>query len=189
MKKSVVILTVCILILSVQLNAQNKKSAIFKNDKSSLGIGIGLDHGGIGGNLTLYPTKNIGVFGGFGYAFAGVGYNAGVKLRFVSDNPKSGYVPYIVGMYGYNTVIHVKNASSLDKFFYGPSVGIGLDIRPGNPDKKSYWSLSLLYPVRSSDVEDYREDLENHHSVVFDSELIPLAFTISYRLVIKYFDN
>lgn len=39
------------------------------------------DNFNIGGNLTVYPKKNIDLFVGGGYALAGFAYNAGIKLR------------------------------------------------------------------------------------------------------------
>src|ERR1700712_111258 len=38
-----------------------------KLDKVSVGIGAGYDFGGYGGNLIVYPQRNIGLFGGVGY--------------------------------------------------------------------------------------------------------------------------
>lgn len=35
-------------------------------DKTTLGIGLGFDYGGIGANLTTYAGKNFGLFGGLG---------------------------------------------------------------------------------------------------------------------------
>ncbi len=36
-------------------------------DVVAIGLGVGLDYGGIGVNLTVYPQKNIGLFAGIGY--------------------------------------------------------------------------------------------------------------------------
>ncbi|NQU84345.1 MAG: hypothetical protein HQ541_01160 [Mariniphaga sp.] len=189
MKKAKIYLLVCLFILVLQINAQGQNSTPLQNDKTSIGIGIGLDHGGVGGNVLMYPHKNIGVFAGVGYAFAGIGFNAGAKVRLASDNPTSRVIPYAIGMYGYNAAIQVTNKSDLNKFFYGPSVGVGIDLRSKNPNKNSYWSFAILYPVRSSEVDEYRDDLSYYHNVVFENELIPVAFSINYRLIIKYFDN
>ena len=61
------------------------------------GLGLGLDYGGIGFNFSVFPQKNIGVFGGIGYAEIGIGYNAGLKIRKIAK--KEGVAnPYILGM-------------------------------------------------------------------------------------------
>lgn len=149
-------------------------------DKASIGLGMGLDFGGFGANILAYPQKNIGIFGGLGYALAGVGFNVGAKLRLASNSVKSKISTYGLIMYGYNASISVKNATELNKLFYGPSVGIGFDTKP-HPSTGNYWSIALLVPFRSSDVDNYIDDLKQNHGVEFDNELIPVAFTIGYR--------
>ncbi len=85
MKKT--ISTLLIFTLALSLIAQNEsqqpsEQGPWPGDMVSIGLGIGLDHGGFGGNVTYYPVKNIGLFGGVGYAIAGVGFNVGAKFRF-----------------------------------------------------------------------------------------------------------
>jgi hypothetical protein len=150
-------------------------------DRLSLGLGLGLDYGGIGWNLLLYPQKNIGIFGGLGIVpTAGVGVNGGAKLRFFSDYQKHKIIPYCVIMYGYNAAIVIKDAEEYNKFFYGPTLGIGIDIK-AKQGKKHYWSLALLLPIRGTKVDDYIEDLESNHNVEFNNKLIPIGISIGYR--------
>lgn len=159
-------------------------SLLFKPDKISFGLGLGLDYGGLGMNLGAYPQKNIGFFGGLGYAVIGFGYNAGVKIRAISDKKHMGVVPYALAMYGYNAVIAVSNVDDYNKFFYGPTIGVGLDFRP-RPEKKKrgHWSLALLFPLRGSEVKAYTDDLKNNHNVDFKNELMPFAISIGYRFL------
>ena len=91
---------------SIKFNYHNDVSSE-RIEKSSIGFGMGLDHGGYGINLVLYPGKNFGVFGGIGYAFAGTGFNAGLKIKLVGVNHKTHIYPYLLGMYGYNAAIAV----------------------------------------------------------------------------------
>lgn len=62
-------------------------------------------------------------------------------------------------MYGTNTVIVISNASRLDKIFYGPTVGFGLDIDFKKTGRRNvgYWSLALLVPIRSAEVDKYMD--------------------------------
>jgi hypothetical protein len=78
------------------------------------GIGLGLDYGGIGGRITLLPSKNLGVFFGGGYAFAGFGYNAGLNFRATPDKQAS-FITNV--MYGYNAAYAISGAPQLNKFF------------------------------------------------------------------------
>jgi hypothetical protein len=152
-------------------------------DKVSAGLGLGMDYGGVGGNLLVYPQKNIGLFGGVGYAIAGVGFNAGVKYRFIPKNPKAAALVYALAMYGYNAAVQVKNLSELNKIFYGPTFGIGVDVRASRKNK-DYWSFALLIPVRKAEVDDYIDNLKNS-GVEFSNGLIPIGISIGYRIVLK----
>jgi hypothetical protein len=161
--------------------ATNRKFTI---DKSSLGFGFGMDYGGIGGSILVYPQKNIGLFAGVGYAIAGAGFNAGIKYRILPKNPKATVVPFAMAMYGYNAAVHVKDAMQYDKLFYGPTFGIGLDIKASRKNK-DYWTLGLLIPVRKPEVDDYIDDLKNNHGVEFSNDLIPVGISIGYRIFLN----
>lgn len=143
-------------------------------DKVSIGLGLGFDYGGIGANLLAYPQKNIGLFFGAGYAFAGVGYNGGMKFRFAT---KSRVHPYLIGMYGYNAAISVSNYTNYNKFFYGPTFGFGIDM---HSRRSGYWSLALMVPVRGSEVDNYINSLKAS-GVSFSNSLSPVGFSIGYH--------
>jgi hypothetical protein len=152
-------------------------------EKSSIGLGTGLDHGGFGVNLVLYPGRNFGVFGGIGYAFAGTGYNVGLKIKLVGVNHISHIYPYLLGMYGYNAAIAIYNARQYNKFFYGPSFGLGADIRQ-KWEKRGYLTIALIVPVRKNDVNDYF-DLMQKKGVEFTNKLFPIAFSVGYHIIMN----
>jgi hypothetical protein len=160
------------------------KALPIPTDIISLGVGFGLDYGGIGLNLMVYPQKNIGLFGGVGYAFAGIGYNAGFKLRFIATESKSIVVGYFTGMYGYNAALLVENASEYNKLFCGVTLGAGIDLR-SKTKKGGYWSFAVLLPFRSSEVDAYLDDLETNHNVELKNDFLPVAFSIGYRIIIE----
>ncbi len=177
---------------SKTLALKAKVPADIMPDVFALGLGFGLDYGGLGINFTAYPHKYIGVFAGGGIAFAGFGYNVGAKFRFVKTSKKKvQLIPFAVGMYGYNTAIIVLSAptnsntstsvTDYSKLFYGPSFGFGADIR----FRKGYISASLLFPIRGDDVDNYITDLQNKHHVNFQNDLLPVAFSIGYRFVLN----
>jgi len=164
-----------------QISAQEEIREVAQYDKISVGIGVGLDHGGFGGNLLVYPAKPVGLFVGGGYAFAGLGVNAGVKIRFVSRrDPTPRINPYLIGMYGYNAVIVVFGAAEYNKFFYGPTVGIGIDF-PKLFLNSGYWSIALLVPIRGPEAQEYIDDLEQNHGFDFKIGLLPVAISLGYR--------
>jgi hypothetical protein len=146
---------------------------------SSLGIGIGLDYGGIGFNIAAYPGKYIGIFGGGGWALAGPGYNVGVKLRFDSiSSPKAS--AFVMGMYGYNAAIVVSNAPSANKLFYGSTVGLGVDFA-NRREGRGHWTIALLVPIRDSGVNEYINLLKSS-GIKFNNSLLPVTISIGYRL-------
>lgn len=153
-------------------------------DRFSLGLGFGLDYGGFGTNIILYPQKNIGLFGGVGYALAGVGLNGGVKIRIIPSKSSTRLDPYLIGMYGYNTAIYVSNATRLNKLFNGPTFGVGLDFQ-SSTGRKGYWTLALLVPIRGSEVKSYMDDLKFSYGVEFKNSLLPIAFSAGYRFIIQ----
>ena len=162
-----------------QLHAQDTTSANKDNSIISPGIGIGLDYGGVGLNFLAYPQKNIGLFAGVGYAAAGIGYNVGTKIRLLSHKKSSRTVPFFMAMYGYNAVIVVTNESQYNKFFYGPTIGIGCDLHSRHKEN-GYLSMALLVPIRSQEITDYINELENNAGVSFSETLLPVAFSIGY---------
>jgi hypothetical protein len=98
-------------------------------DKFTAGVGGGYDYGGYGVNATYYLQRSIGIFGGLGYAVAGLGYNVGVKLRANSHKSASRVTPFLLGMYGYYAWAAPKHNPYWNKLFYGPTVGAGFDYR------------------------------------------------------------
>jgi hypothetical protein len=145
---------------------------------TSFGLGLGLDFGGIGINVLSYPGKHIGFFGGVGYALAGLGYNAGLKVRTKPISSDASF--YFLGMYGYNAAIAVTNNTSASRIFYGPSLGVGYDLRNRT---SGYWSFSLLAPIRNG-VDDYLNQL-SAAGFKPNSPLPPIAISIGYHFVRK----
>jgi hypothetical protein len=184
MKNIKILAFLSVLFLTIQSNAQDSISIPIRIDVTTIGIGGGLDYGGFGGNILICPTKNVGFFAGAGYAFAGFGINAGVKFRFVPNKPTTRYSPFALIMYGYNAAIAVTNATQYSKIFYGPSIGVGFDYR-SNLQAKGYWSVALLLPIRSSEVDDYIDDLKTNHNVEFKNGLIPIGISFGYRFIIN----
>jgi len=83
MKNLTILLCVLCLSFASAIHAQSKQPSTI--EKTSIGFGFGQDFGGYGANFTYYPIKNLGVFGGGGWAMAGFGYNVGLKFRFSTD--------------------------------------------------------------------------------------------------------
>jgi len=153
-------------------------------DVFTAGLGFGQDLGGIGANLTYYATNRLGFQGGLGYALAGVGFNAGVKYRFLKDASLSKRTPFFTAIYGYNAAIKISNLHEKDTLFYGPSVGFGFDSKALGKSH-TYWTFAIYYPFRSNEVTNYMDYLKKNYGVVFKSDLFPITLSISYKMIIR----
>lgn len=149
-------------------------------NRTFIGIGMGLDFGGIGMNVMYNLTNSLGAYIGAGYAFAGIGVNGGVTLRLVPKKPESRVVPFITGMYGYNAAIAVQDAEELNKMFYGPSAGLGIELRARSPRVRC-WTFALLIPFRSTEVQNYIDELKNNQFIEMQNKLTPVLISIGYR--------
>jgi hypothetical protein len=146
-------------------------------EKVSVGLGVGIDLGGVGTNLIIYPQHPIGLFAGVGYTFVGVGANAGMKIRMTSADAWPKVIPYGLAMYGYNSVIIVRNNSRLNEQFSGVTIGVGLDIRPA-PARRSFISLALLVPFRNNyEIDSYIDQ----NNINLDRNFLPIAFSFAFR--------
>jgi hypothetical protein len=183
MRKLTISCLITLLVFSRPSRAQQADSSSAKNDVISFGLGIGLDHGGFGANLIFYPQKNIGLFAGGGVALAGFGFNGGIKLRLLPKGGSSAVHPYVEAMYGYNAAIYISDGPQYNKLFYGPTLGIGIDTHSKKPGTRGYWSFALLIPIRSPDVQNYINSLQND-GVSFSNNLIPIGFSIGYKFIL-----
>ena len=148
----------------------------------ALGFGLGQEYGGLGINATFYPQKNIGLFAGIGYAFAGTGYNAGFKLRLIPEERFMKVSPWLTGMYGYNAAVLVADKDEYNKLFYGPSAGGGIDLRFRR--NRGYLSIGIIIPFRDVEVQEYMDMLERDKNVDFGTGLTPFTIAIGYKLII-----
>jgi hypothetical protein len=158
-------------------NYKSNKSEFADEDPSPLnaGIGLGLSYGGVGGRLSYFPHKNIGLFGAAGYNFHKLGYNFGLTARFLPDKK---VCPVAMLMYGYNAVIVVAGATQYDKTYYGPSVGGGVELRLGH--NGNFMNFELLVPFRSQEYHDDMDALMSNPTVEI-SELLPITISIGYH--------
>jgi len=146
-------LLVLLVVIIVQGNGQEGYLTANKTDKLSIGLGMGLDFGGYGGNLAFYPQKNIGIYIGVGYVKSYPGLNAGIKLR-TTTLTKDLINPYITAMWGYNGVAVDEEEPERNMMSFGPTFGIGVEFRL-KPEGAGYFSLGLLFPKRRASFERY----------------------------------
>lgn len=170
-------------VTSIELKAQDILSDTVPVDRLAVGVGAGYDFGGYGANATYYFTESFGVFAGGGYTPAGVGYNAGIKLRAVFNKQATPVMPFITAMYGYYAAIAPKDLAYLNKMFYGITVGGGVDFRPKN-SKFGYITATLLFPIRTPDAQQYINNVNNFQDAGYKGKLHVLNGSIGYKFIL-----
>jgi hypothetical protein len=142
------------------------------------GVGLGLSYGGIGGRLSYFPQKNIGLFGAVGYNFHKAGFNFGTIARILPDKK---ICPHLMAMYGYNAVIVVVGADEFNQTYYGLTLGGGMELRTGRSG--NYVNFELLVPLRSQEYKDDMNALLNNPAIEI-SELLPVTLSVGYHFKI-----
>lgn len=158
----------------------NEYELIDPDPKMNIGLGIGLDYGGLGGRLTFLPVKKIGIFGSVGYAIVDFGYNVGATLRITPDNK---ICPTVAFMYGYNGIINVRNAAKYDKIYYGTSLAAGLEIH--FKAKPNFLNAELVIPFRPESFYDDWDKIKQMSNLSVQSEALPVAISIGYHFALN----
>ncbi|MFZ4457107.1 MAG: hypothetical protein ACOYOT_12900 [Bacteroidales bacterium] len=180
MQKFTLIVLFVFQLFILNVNSQETEIKTPKIDRLSLGVGFGQEYGGIGGigaNLSVFLSKNFGVFAALGNNsdVSFMGANAGFKIRSVPKNTNQKMFFYISGMFGTNGVISVKNSTSYDRAFFGPSLGLGFDLRPNPSRYKSHWSIGITIPFRTIDYDQYLSKYRG-------TDGLPFVLAIGYKL-------
>jgi hypothetical protein len=157
-----------------------KYDVVERESRVNIGLGLGMDYGGIGGRISFMPVKRLALFGAIGYALADFGYNVGAQLRIIPDGK---VCPTFGFMYGYNGVIIIENASDLNKIYYGTSISGGIEIHFGG--KPNFMNIELVVPFRSQEFYDYWDALKQSGAIDAISDPLPVAFSIGYHFALK----
>jgi hypothetical protein len=159
-----------------RLQEREETSAVPYESKLHLGIGAGLDYGGLGAKVEYLPVKYLGVFGGVGYNFLSLGINAGIQGR---PLPDAKVQPIALLMYGYNGVINIKGYGGTTKTYYGLSAGLGGELKVGRRHNRLY--IAVLYPFRSKEFKDDYDEIKRAPYIKLQSELLPVTFSFGFN--------
>jgi len=182
----------CSLAASLSVSAafaqKNKTPLNDQYSKFHLGLGAGLDYGGLGFKAEYLPVKYLGLFGSVGYNFRDPGLNAGVQFR---PLPDAKFEPFLIAMYGYNATITVKGdkylldqygLGGINKTYYGFTTGIGGELKVGRQKNRLYFGL--LLPFRSKEFKDNYDIFKNNPYLQKKTEILPIGISIGFNWTI-----
>lgn len=179
MRLSILLVTCGLLAQAVAQEAVPSIPKPSVSDSPHMGLGAGLDHGGIGLRVDVPLNHHTALVAGGGYALVGIGWNAGLLLRFMPDK-KIGV--YGTAMYGYNGVIKIQGGSQYDAMYYGLSVGAGAEFRQLHTT--NFWKIAVLVPLRSPEFYDDWDALKNNKAIEVKQGPLPIAISIGYHFAV-----
>lgn len=145
--------------------------------KAFMGIGAGLDYGGLGVKANLEWKANYDLFIGLGSNFNGLGYNLGFMWKPYGHKSVS---PIISFLYGFNSVLILKDQMGNDilkKTYYGPSLGFGGRFKMG-AKRINHLSLMVIYPIRST---EFYNDVKSINGTYF-----PVSLSVGYNFRLSF---
>lgn len=162
-------------LISLPLQAQDTNSEL--KSEVNIGVGVGMDYGGIGIRGTFLPVEQLGLFVSAGYNLNAGGFNAGAQWRF----PKKRHAFFLTGMYGYNAVLIVTDDIEEKGTYYGITLGAGYELKVGT--KGNFWNWEILVPFRNSNFYDDYDALESIG--VNPGDFLPFAISVGYHFKIQ----
>jgi hypothetical protein len=162
---------------NVNSTKNNKHNENAVPQKLDLGLGVGLDYGGIAGvNLCYTPFKYIGLYASGGYYRVSFGWQTGIAGYVKPKTDQSFFIPFIKASYGTNRFIMVKEAKQYNQAYLGFSASAGIEIRFGWFHRHGL-NLEINYAINSS---GYKRDIDFiKHNTSYALTTIP-ALTISF---------
>lgn len=172
MRKLILVLCTALLCTGL-LKAQDRTFNHF-----DIGMGMGINYGGLGWSFAYAPIPFVSIEGNFGYNIVEPVAGGAINVYIIpKDNTKT-YSLAVKSIYGYNAVLKVVGGDLESKSFYGLSFGLSNEIRFGSR-KRSGINLDLIVPIRSSEVGEYYDELVDYGYEM--TELFPIAMSLGYH--------
>ena len=158
-----------------------KPKAVEENHNMDIGLGLGLDYGGVFGvQVGFVPIKHLTLFAAGGYHMIGFSWEVGAKGLVIPKNNKNIARPFGKVMYGSNSVIKVEGASEYDKIYHGFTIGAGVELRFGK-SRSNGLDLDLNFPLRTPEFWEDWNDIKNNPSLQVTQDPLPVAFSVGYH--------
>ena len=162
-------------------NVNNSKSAKSSKQHFDLGVGLGLDYGGIvGAKIGVMPFPYMSLFGSTGFYLFTVGWSVGLNVFILPATTKNSVRPYLQIMYGTNCGIYVSNYDEYSKVFNGFTPGVGLAVRFGD-SKRHGFDFNMNFPIRSDDYKKHMDMIYLNSYVSTKTKELPFAISVGYH--------
>ena len=153
------------------------KTLVF-NHKYEIGVGFGLDYGGVFGmQFGFAPIKHLVIFGAAGYHMVDFGWEAGVKGLLIRKTSEKVFRPFLKVMYGTNSVFTAEDTDRYDKVYRGFTAGIGAEFRFGQ-QKHHGFNVDLNIPIRT---QEFWDDCDYLESIGYSLNYLPVAASVGYH--------
>lgn len=151
------------------------------NHTFDVGIGFGMDYGGVLGlQIGVAPIKHVTAFGAVGYYMIGIGWNFGLKVLPFPKTTEHGVRPFLKAMYGCNSIIVAEGTDKYDKIYKGFTAGLGIEFRFGKK-KMNGFDIDLNIPLRTGEFWVDYNAMKNDPTMSVTQEPIPVAFSVGFH--------
>ncbi|MBN1949793.1 MAG: hypothetical protein JW801_01230 [Bacteroidales bacterium] len=148
----------------------------------SIGVGKGLNYGGMGVSVGFAPVKRFEMFALAGHNGIEYAYGGGANVYLLMTKKRK-YRPNLKAFYGYTTFIDEESVVDYNKTYYGFTVGIGNEFRFG---KNKHYGLDfdILFPLKSDEYKSAVSALRNDPVTLFSENFPPV--TLSFALHVDF---
>ncbi len=159
----------------------SKEKSKYERHYVDLGVGFGLDYGGlVGAKVAWLPIPYVSVFAAGGYYLFGFGWNAGATWHILPSTSRYSLRPNIKLMYGVNGGTMVTGADKYNKMFYGVTPGAGLEIMFGK-SKRNGLDFDLNIPIHGQDFRDQLDAMKADPAISGVKDPWPVALSLGFH--------
>jgi hypothetical protein len=159
----------------------SKEKSKYERHYVDLGIGFGLDYGGLAGaKIAFLPIPYVSVFAAGGYYLFGFGWNTGATWHILPSTSRYTLRPNIKLMYGVNGGTMVSGDDKYNKMFYGVTPGAGLEIMFGK-SKRNGLDFDLNFPIHGQDFKDQLDIMKADPTITGVKDPLPVAFSLGFH--------
>ncbi len=188
MKKVILLIVLnCFVLIAFSQNYSDKirSDSIYRkyefHNSTDIGLGLGLDYGGIFGVKAGYsPVKHLNLFVAGGLQFSGFGWQIGAMGYIMPKTTKQFVRPFFKVMYGINAATYVDGIDEYNKLFQGLTVGSGSEFRFGKK-KKHGFNVEINYPFRSKEFFDTYDKMQNDSRITGLLDPSPITISMGYH--------